>query len=114
MSKMMQEFNDVIYKIHKEILGQESKKIQSVFIENIAIVKSYGSLTPAEEFMAKTPRGAEMVCWAKKKVNKEMYSTSTKKGIEKVLGAKLIHLFSDMNIAGDLAILVFVFDKNIV
>lgn len=114
MWKMTQEFNDVIYKIHVEMLGGESKEFQTVFIENMAILKSYGGLTPAEKFMAKTPRGAEMVYWAKKKVNQEMYSTSMRKRIEQLLGAKVIHLFSDLNIAGDLTIIVFVFDENIV
>ncbi|MGG0480591.1 DUF2294 domain-containing protein [Priestia megaterium] len=114
MWKMMQEFNDVIYKIHVEMLGRESKKFQTVFIENMVILKSYGGLTSAEKFMAKTPRGAEIVYWAKKKVNQEMYSTRMRKGIEQLLGAKVIHLFSDLNIAGDLTIIVFVFDKNIV
>ena len=33
MSKMMQEFNDVIYKIHKEILGQESKKSKAFLLK---------------------------------------------------------------------------------
>ena len=79
----------------------------------MAIVKSYGSLTPAEEFMAKHLEGLKWSVGQKESEQRDVFYKH-EKGIEKVLGAKLIHLFSDMNIAGDLAILVFVFDKNIV
>ena len=33
--------------------------------------------------------------------------------LEELVGAKLVHLFSDMKVDEDIAVSVFVFDKNI-
>ncbi|MDP4172085.1 MAG: Na-translocating system protein MpsC family protein, partial [Bacillota bacterium] len=34
-------------------------------------------------------------------------------GMEELVGAKLVHLFSDIKVEEDIAVSVFIFDKNI-
>jgi uncharacterized protein YbcI len=79
----------------------------------MAVSTLYGNLTPTELFISKTPEGKEMVHSARTKMIKDLYSQSPPEGMEELLGAKLVHLFSDIKIEENIAISVFVFDKNI-
>jgi uncharacterized protein YbcI len=44
----------------------------------------------------------------------EIYSIKPPEGLEELIGAKLIHLFTDIKVEEDIAVSVFVFDKNII
>lgn len=113
MSKKIHEFNDIIRKLRKELLGKGPERIHSVFVDNMAISTMYGNLTPTERFIAKTKEGKDMVHAARTKLIQEIYSVSPPKGLEELVDAKLVHLFSDIKVEEDIAVSVFVFDKNI-
>jgi uncharacterized protein YbcI len=113
MSKMVHEFNDIIRKLRKELFGKGPERIHTVFVENMAISTLYGNLTPTEKFIAGTPDGTNMVHVARTRMIQEIYSTKTPEGLEELVGAKLIHLFTDMKVEEDIAVSVFVFDINI-
>ncbi|OMP65759.1 DUF2294 domain-containing protein [Domibacillus epiphyticus] len=113
MSKKIHEFNDMIRKLRKDLLGKGPERIHSVFVENMAIATLYGNLTPTEKFIAQTPEGREMVHAARTKLIQDVYSKAPPEGMEELIGAKLINLFSDIKVEEDIAVSVFVFDKNI-
>lgn len=113
MSKVIHQFNDIIRKLRKESFGKGPDRIHTVFVENMAITTLYGNLTPTELFISKTPEGKEMVHAARTKMIKDLYSKQTPEGMEELVGAKLVHLFSDIKIEDNIAISVFVFDKDI-
>jgi uncharacterized protein YbcI len=113
MSKMVHEFNDIIRKLRKELFGKGPERIHTVFVENMAISTLYGNLTPTEKFIAGTQDGTNMVHVARTRMIQEVYSTKTPEGLEELVGAKLIHLFTDMKVEEDIAVSVFVFDKAI-
>ncbi|MDQ0200143.1 Na-translocating system protein MpsC family protein [Neobacillus ginsengisoli] len=113
MSKMVHEFNDIIRKLRKDLFGKGPERIHTVFAENMAISTLYGNLTPTEKFISQTADGKDMVHLARTKMIQEVYSVNLPEGLEKVVGAKLIHLFSDIKVKEDIAVSVFVFDKNI-
>jgi uncharacterized protein YbcI len=113
MSKMVHEFNDIIRKLRKDLFGKGPERIHTVFVENMAVSTLYGNLTPTEKFIAGTPDGTDMVHVARTKMIQQVYSTSVPKGMEEIIGAKLVHLFTDMKVEEDIAVSVFVFDKNI-
>jgi uncharacterized protein YbcI len=113
LTKKVHEFNDIIRKLRKELFGKGPEKIHTVFVENMAITTLYGNLTPTERFISQTPDGKEMVHQARTKMVQEVYSINPPEGLEEIVGANLIHLFSDIKIEEDIAVSVFVFDKTI-
>ena len=113
MSKLVHEFNDMIRKLRKESFGKGPERIHTVFVENMAIATLYGNLTPTEKFIAGTEAGKEMVHTARTRMIQELYSASPPEGMEELVGAKLVHLFNDIKVEEDIAISVFVFDRDI-
>jgi uncharacterized protein YbcI len=115
MSKeVIHEFNDFIRKLRKDLFGKGPERIHTVFVENMAVSTLYGNLTPTETFIAKTPEGREMVHLARTKMIQDVYAANPPAGLEELVGAKFVHLFSDIKIEENIAVSVFVFDKNIV
>jgi uncharacterized protein YbcI len=51
---------------------------------------------------------------ARTRMIQEIYSTKTPEGLDELIGAKLIHLFTDIKVEEDIAVSVFVFDKNLI
>jgi uncharacterized protein YbcI len=114
MSKKVHEFNDIIRKLRKEWFGKGPERIHTVFTENMAVSTLYGNLTPTEKFIAQTSEGRETVHNARTKLIQEVYAQRTPEGLEELMEAKLVHLFSDMKVEEDIAVSVFIFEKNIV
>jgi uncharacterized protein YbcI len=113
VSKKVHEFNDIIRKLRKDLFGKGPERIQTVFVEDKVISTLYGNLTPTEKFIAKTPEGREAVHNARTKMIQEVYAEKTPEGMEELMGAKLVHLFSDMKVEEDIAVSVFIFDQLI-
>ncbi|RID85444.1 DUF2294 domain-containing protein [Peribacillus asahii] len=113
MSKKVHEFNDIIRKLRKDLFGKGPERIHTVFVENMAISTLYGNLTPTETFIAKTSEGREMVHLARTKMIQDVYAEGPPEGLEELVGAKFVHLFSDIKIEENIAVSVFIFDKNI-
>lgn len=113
VSKGIHEFNDMIRKLRKELFGKGPDRIHTVFVDNMAVTTLYGNLTPTEMFISRSEEGRDMVHSARTKMVQDVYSESPPDGMEELVGAKLVHLFSDIKIKENIAISVFVFDKNI-
>ncbi len=113
MSKKVHEFNDMLRKLRKELFGKGPERIHTVFAENMAIATLYGNLTPTEKFISSTMDGAEMVHMARTKMIQDVYAANSREHLEELVGAKLVNLFSDIKVEEDIAVSVFVFDKNI-
>lgn len=113
MSKTIHEFNDIIRKLRKNLFGKGPEKIHTVFVDNMAVSTLYGNLTPTELFISGTSGGMEMVRTARTVMIQEVYSKNPPHGMEELLEAKLLHLFSDIKVEEDIAVSVFIFDKNI-
>lgn len=114
MSKQISEFNDIIRKLRKNLFGKGPDRIHTVFIENKAITTMHGNLTVSERFIAQTAEGKEMIHRARTKLIQEQYAREAPEGLEQLLGTRLEHLFSDIKIDEDIAVSVFIFEKNIV
>ncbi|MEH7402947.1 MULTISPECIES: DUF2294 domain-containing protein [Bacillaceae] len=114
MSKKIHEFNDMMRKLRKDLFGKGPERIHTVFVENMAVSTLYGNLTPTEKFISGTMNGAEMVHTARTKMIQELYLNNPPEGLEELVGAKLVHLFSDMKVEENIGISVFVFDRNII
>lgn len=113
MSKKIHEFNDMIRKLRKELFGKGPERIRTVFVDNMAVSTLYGNLTASEQFISSTPEGREMVHAARTTLIQKHYSNHVPEGMEQLIGAKLEHLFTDIKIQEDIAVSVFIFDRNI-
>ncbi len=113
MTKQIHEFNDIIRKLRKNLFGKGPDRIQTIFINNMAISTLYGNLSPSEQFIARTLEGKEMVHTARTRMIQSVYAKAAPEGLEAVVGAKLVHLFSDIKIEDDIAVSVFLFDRPI-
>ncbi|QTD41930.1 DUF2294 domain-containing protein [Sporosarcina sp. Te-1] len=113
MSKKIHHFNAIIRKLRKDLFGKGPDRIHSVIIDNMVISTLYGNLTPTEKFIAGTPEGKEMVHVARTRMIQEVYDKAPPEGLEELIGAKFVHLFSDFKVDDDIAVSVFLFDRNI-
>lgn len=113
MSKKIHEFNNIIRKLRKDLFGKGPERIDTVFVDNMAISTLYGNLTPTEKFIADTNDGKEMILLARTRMIQDLYKKSPPEGLEELVGAKLVHLFSDIKVDEDIAVSVFVFDGQI-
>lgn len=113
MLKKTHEFNDIIRKLRKDLFGKGPERIHTVFVDNMIISTLYGNLTPTEHFIAGTPEGREMVHAARTRMIQEVYQKAPPAGMEELVGAKFVHLFSDIKLEDDIAVSVFLFDRQI-
>lgn len=113
MGKKEALFNEIVRKVRKNLFGKGPESIRTTFVDNMAISVIYGNLTPTEKFIAQTPQGADMIHAARTKMIQRVYDEKVPEGMEELVGAKLLHLFSDIKIEEDMAVSVFIFDRKI-
>lgn len=108
------QFSMLVREIRKEYVGNGPKEISTRFIGNWAISEMKGNLTNVEKFMINSEQGKQMVHEARTKMVKEIYEKpEVVEKFESLIGAKVLRLFSDINIDEDIAMTVFVFDKSV-
>lgn len=113
MSKQVHDFNDIIRKLRKSLFGKGPDRIHTIFVNEMAITTLYGNLSPSEEFIAGTAEGREMVHAARTRMIQSVYAKAAPEGMEELVGAKFVHLFSDFKVEDDIAVSVFLFDRPI-
>ncbi|MBS4214505.1 MULTISPECIES: DUF2294 domain-containing protein [Neobacillus] len=108
------QFSMLVREIRKEYVGNGPKEISTRFVENWAISEMKGNLTNVEKFMINSEQGKQTVHEARTKLVKEIYKRQeVVDKFETLMGARVLRLFSDINIDEDIAMTVFVFDKPI-
>ena len=113
MSKKIHDFNDIIRKLRKDLFGKGPERIHTIFVDNMIISTLYGNLTPTEKFIAGTQDGKEMIHAARTRMIQQVYAKAPPEGMEELIGAKFVHLFSDIKLEDDIAVSVFLFDRPI-
>ncbi len=115
MAKNMEhQFSMLVREIRKEYVGNGPKEITTKFIGSWAVSEMKGNLTNVEKFMITSEHGEKMVHETRTRFVKEIYKKpEVQLRFENLMGAKVLRLFSDINIKEDIAMTVFVFDKPI-
>ncbi|TWE08184.1 uncharacterized protein YbcI [Neobacillus bataviensis] len=115
MTKNMEhQFSMLVREIRKEYVGNGPKEITTKFIGSWAISEMKGNLTNVEKFMIHSEQGTQMVHETRTRFVKEIYKKpEVLLRFETLMGAKVVRLFSDINIEEDIAMTVFVFDQSI-
>jgi uncharacterized protein YbcI len=108
------QFSMLVREIRKEYVGNGPKEITTKFIGSWAVSEMKGNLTNVEKFMITSEHGEQMVHETRTRFVKEIYKKpEVLLRFENIMGAKVIRLFSDINIKEDIAMTVFVFDQPI-
>ncbi|MFM1655194.1 DUF2294 domain-containing protein [Brevibacillus sp. B_LB10_24] len=106
------EFSMLVREIRKEHVGNGPKEILTRFVDSWAISEMKGNLTNVEKFMIGSKDGRRMVHEARTKLVKNIYNDpEVIQKLEQLVKAKILRIFSDINIEEDIAMTVFVFDK---
>ncbi|MDF2038426.1 DUF2294 domain-containing protein [Cytobacillus oceanisediminis] len=108
------QFNMLVREIRKECVGNGPREITTRFAGPWAISEMKGNLTNIEKFMIESSEGHQMVHEARTTLVKRIYEDSSKvKKLEELVQAKLVSIYADINIDLDIAMTVYVFDKDI-
>jgi uncharacterized protein YbcI len=108
------QFSMLVREIRKEYVGNGPKEISTRFMGNWAVSEMKGNLTNVEKFMINSEQGKQMVHEARTKMVKEIYKKpDVIEKFEALIGAKVLRLFSDINIDEDIAMTVFVFEQSV-
>lgn len=115
MSKNLEhQFSMLVREVRKEFVGNGPKEISTRFVGNWAISEMKGNLTNVEKFMISSEQGKQMVHEARTKMVKQIYEKAeVVNKFETLMGAKVLRMFSDINIDEDIAMTVFVFEQSI-
>jgi len=106
------QFSMLVREIRKEYVGNGPKEIITRFVDTWAISEMKGNLTNVEKFMITSNDGRRMVHDARTKLVKKIYTNpEVLMKLEDLTKAKIVRIFSDINIEEDIAMTVFVFDK---
>ncbi|MGM7722104.1 DUF2294 domain-containing protein [Metabacillus sp. Hm71] len=107
-------FSMLIREIRKEYIGNGPREINTRIVGPWVICEMKGNLTNVEKFMIKSKEGQLMVHEARTELVKNIYKDPTLKNkLEEMMNAKIVSIFTDINIEIDTAMTVFVFDKPI-
>ena len=108
------QFNMLVREIRKECVGNGPREITTRFVGPWAISEMKGNLTNIEKFMIDSKEGHQMIHEARTTLVKKLYEDSAKvKKLEELVQAKLISVYTDINIDKDIAMTIYVFDKTI-
>ncbi|MED4205902.1 DUF2294 domain-containing protein [Neobacillus mesonae] len=108
------QFSMLVREIRKEYVGNGPKEISTRFIGNWAVSEMKGNLTNVEKFMINSEQGRQTVHEARTKLVKDIYKRpDVLEKFESLMGARVLRLFSDINIEEDIAMTVFVFEPSV-
>lgn len=104
----------LIREIRKENIGHGPREINTRILGPWVICEMKGNLTNVEKFMIESEEGQQSVHKARTTLVKKIYENPAKvEQIEDIVQAKLVNVFTDINIDTDTAITIYVFDKPI-
>ncbi len=110
--KIESSISEAIIKFEKEYLGRGPKEAKTFILDDMVIVRLKGVLTPAEEQLAKSIDGADLI----KKVRMNLLENSRpllEAIISDITGRSVISLHTDISTKLGERIIVFVVDKNL-
>jgi uncharacterized protein YbcI len=108
------QFSMLVREIRKEYVGNGPKEITTKFNGSWAISEMKGNLTNVEKFMIHSDAGQQMVHETRTRFVKEIYKKpEVLLRFENLMEARVVRLFSDIDIEEDIAMTIFVFDQPI-
>jgi uncharacterized protein YbcI len=106
------EISEAMIKFEKEIMGRGPIETVTCILKDAIFVRLKGVLTPAEELLAKTSEGADLIKETRIQLL-ESVSALLRNIIVEITGCRIISLHSDMSTKTGERIIVFVLEKNL-
>ena len=108
------QINMLIREIRKEYVGNGPREIITRIVGSWVISEMKGNLTSAEKFMIGSEEGRRTVHEARTQLVKRIYKNPVVvKKLEEMMDAKIVSIFTDIDIDLDIAMTVYLFDKPI-
>lgn len=105
------EFTKAVIKFEKEYLGRGPLDARTFLINDMALVRLRGVLTPAEEKLAESKEGRTLV----KEARRQLFETSRpilEGFVQDILRSELIDIFSDISTDTGERVIVLTIDKD--
>lgn len=106
------EFTKALILFEKEHLGRGPADVRTYLLADMALVRMQGILTPAEQKLAATPEGRDLV----KEMRRQLFENSRdllEVIVQNVLGCRLVSLHTDMSTVSGERMVVFVVDADL-
>lgn len=105
-------FTKAIIQFEKEYLGRGPLDTRTMFLGDIILVRLKGMMTPAEQKLADTGDGRDLV----KEMRRQLFENSRpllEEIVQEVIGCRLISLHTDMSTKTGERVIVFVVDTDL-
>ncbi len=109
---MENSIRNAVIRFEQEFMGRGPDEVRALVARDLVVVRLKGVLTPAERQLAKTVEGIEMV----KQLRQNLIAQGREKLCEQVgeiTGAKVLGLFTDIDVQLGERVLVFTTDREI-
>ncbi|NOQ98002.1 MAG: DUF2294 family protein [Calditrichae bacterium] len=106
------EISTAITQFEEDHLGRGPRETRTHIIQDMVLIRLKGVLTPAENNLAKTPEGAQLIKEVRLRLI-ENSRTLIEKMISEKTGAKLVSLHTDISAKTGERFFVFIVDKNL-
>ncbi len=103
---------NAVIKFEQEFLGRGPDEVRAFVVRDLVVVRLKGVLTPAERQLAKTAEGVDMV----KRLRQTLIALGRDKlcdQVSEITGAKILGLFTDMDVQLGERVFVFTMDRDI-
>ena len=104
--------SEAMVRFEIEYMGRGPKEARSHILDDLILVRLKGVLTPAEEQLAKSADGVELI----KKMRSTLIASARGKlsdVISESSGAKVLDILTDINTASGERVFIFVLDVNL-
>lgn len=105
-------FTKAIIQFEKEHLGRGPLDTRTIFLEDMILVRLKGLMTPAEQKLAASGEGRDLV----KEMRRQLFESSRpllEEIVQAIVGCRLISLHTDMSTKSGERVIVFVVDTNL-
>lgn len=106
------EFTKAMIQFEKEYLGRGPLDARTVFLGDMILVRLKGLMTPAEQKLAATAEGRDLV----KEMRRQLFETSRpllEEIVLRVTGARMVSLHTDMSTKSGERVVVLIVDEDL-
>jgi len=106
------QISEAVIKFEREYMGRGPAETKAYIIKDMVFVRLKGVLTPAEEQLAKSPEGADLIKRARMQLM-ESARVLLEKMISEITACQVLSLHTDISTKTGERVIVFTLDKNL-